>query len=311
MNSTYFDEIYHARTAYEHILGLEPYENTHPTLGKLIISAGIRLFGMNPFGWRFTGTLFGVLMLPILYHLFKAAVRLHVPLHGRHGALRLRLHALRADAHRDDRHLRRVLHLADVRRDTRFLQTDLMADGWKKILPPLFFKRPVHGLGVASKWTVAYGAVGLAVLFFGKLVFTYRALGLSSLSARKRDETQAAFWQRALKTCLWCCLFFILIPFSVYFAAFLPLTLLPHNRYDVLGRFSPTRRTCTITTRPCRRRTHLSRLGTSGRSTCGTSGTTATTTPTALAACARSRCSAARFSGGRACRRWCTPLSAP
>ena len=93
------------------------------------------------------------------------------------------------------------------------------------------------GLGVASKWTVAYGAVGLAVLFFGKLVFTYRALGLSSLSARKRDEAQAAFWQRALKTCLWCCLFFILIPFSVYFAAFLPLTLLPHNRYDVLGRF--------------------------------------------------------------------------
>lgn len=68
MNSTYFDEIYHARTAYEHILGLEPYENTHPTLGKLIISVGIRIFGMNPFGWRFMGTLFGVLMLPALYH---------------------------------------------------------------------------------------------------------------------------------------------------------------------------------------------------------------------------------------------------
>jgi hypothetical protein len=71
MNSTYFDEIYHARTAYEHILKLEPYENTHPTLGKLIISLGIRLFGMNPFGWRFMGALFGVLMLPVLYHLLK------------------------------------------------------------------------------------------------------------------------------------------------------------------------------------------------------------------------------------------------
>lgn len=70
-NSTYFDEIYHARTAYEHILGLEPYENTHPTLGKLIISLGIRIFGMNPFGWRFMGALFGVLMLPVLYHLLK------------------------------------------------------------------------------------------------------------------------------------------------------------------------------------------------------------------------------------------------
>ena len=70
-NSTYFDEIYHARTAYEHILQLEPYENTHPTLGKLIISVGIRIFGMNPFGWRFMGALFGVLMLPVLYHLLK------------------------------------------------------------------------------------------------------------------------------------------------------------------------------------------------------------------------------------------------
>ena len=64
-NSTYFDEIYHARTAYEHILGLEPYENTHPTLGKLIISLGIRLFGMNPFGWRFMGALFGLSLIHI------------------------------------------------------------------------------------------------------------------------------------------------------------------------------------------------------------------------------------------------------
>ena len=42
-NSSYFDEIYHARTAYEHILGLEPYENTHPPLGKHIISIGIQI----------------------------------------------------------------------------------------------------------------------------------------------------------------------------------------------------------------------------------------------------------------------------
>ena len=47
-----FDEIYHARTAYEHILGMKPYENSHPPLGKLFISLGILAFGMNPFGWR-------------------------------------------------------------------------------------------------------------------------------------------------------------------------------------------------------------------------------------------------------------------
>jgi len=67
LNSTYFDEIYHARTAYEFIHGLQVYEWSHPPLGKAIISLGITLFGMSPFGWRFAGTLFGVLMLPIMY----------------------------------------------------------------------------------------------------------------------------------------------------------------------------------------------------------------------------------------------------
>ena len=144
MNSTYFDEIYHARTAYEHILGLEPYENTHPPLGKLIISLGIRIFGMNPFGWRFMGTLFGVLMLPILYHLLKRLFGSTVPVHGRHGALRLRLHALRADAHRDDRHVRRVLHPAHVRRDAR-LPADRPDDGRVEKAPAAaLFQRPVQ-----------------------------------------------------------------------------------------------------------------------------------------------------------------------
>ena len=41
---------------------------THP--GKLIISLGIRIFGMNL--WLAVyGALFGVLMLPVLYHLLK------------------------------------------------------------------------------------------------------------------------------------------------------------------------------------------------------------------------------------------------
>ncbi len=62
-----FDEIYHARTAYEYIHLMEPYEWTHPPLGKLFISLGILLFGMNPFGWRIIGTIVGAAMIPIMY----------------------------------------------------------------------------------------------------------------------------------------------------------------------------------------------------------------------------------------------------
>ena len=67
MNSSYFDEIYHARTAWEQLHRVPAYEITHPPLGKTILGLGIALFGMTPFGWRFSGTLLGVLMLPILY----------------------------------------------------------------------------------------------------------------------------------------------------------------------------------------------------------------------------------------------------
>lgn len=52
-DQTIFDEIYHGRTAYEFLHGLPIYENTHPPLGKTLISVGIAVFGMNPFGWRF------------------------------------------------------------------------------------------------------------------------------------------------------------------------------------------------------------------------------------------------------------------
>ena len=71
LNGTYFDEIYHARTAYEMIHHLYCYENTHPPLGKAIMAVGILIFGMCPFGWRFMGTLFGVLMIPIIYNFAK------------------------------------------------------------------------------------------------------------------------------------------------------------------------------------------------------------------------------------------------
>ena len=66
MNSSYFDEIYHPRTALEHLNNIYPYEVSHPPLGKLILSVGIMIFGMVPFGLRFMWTLFGVLMLQVL-----------------------------------------------------------------------------------------------------------------------------------------------------------------------------------------------------------------------------------------------------
>src|SRR5947208_8821459 len=41
----YFDEVYHARTAFELLAEREPYEWTHPHLAKEIMALGILAFG--------------------------------------------------------------------------------------------------------------------------------------------------------------------------------------------------------------------------------------------------------------------------
>ena len=103
-----------------------------------------------------------------------------------------------------------------------FLKGDVGRDSWKRLLPPLLACGVFTGLGIAAKWTAAYGALGLAGLFFGKLAFTL-------WEARRRGEEVRPLVRKCLQLCAWCCLFFIVIPFGIYFAAFLPITTLSHN----------------------------------------------------------------------------------
>ncbi len=74
----YFDEMYFVRTAQEHLNLEEPYESTHPPLGKLIIALGILCCGMNPLGWRIVGVIAATVMIPIMFlfgkRMFKSAV---------------------------------------------------------------------------------------------------------------------------------------------------------------------------------------------------------------------------------------------
>ena len=225
-NSTYFDEIYHARTAYEHILGLEPYENTHPTLGKLIISLGIRLFGMNPFGWRFMGALFGVLMLPILYHLIKRLFGKTWLAAG--GTILVALDFMHFTQTRiatiDTYAVFFLLLMYDAM--LCFCQQDVRTAPMRKLLLPLFLCGAFTGLGIAAKWTAAYGAVGLAVLFFWRLWRAWRDCPA---------EERSGLGRRTAGLLLWCCLFFLVIPFGIYYAAFLPVLLLPGHDASLSG----------------------------------------------------------------------------
>ena len=197
LNSSYFDEIYHARTAWEHLNNVAPYEISHPPLGKIIIGIGISLFGMNPFGWRFSGTLFGVLMLPAMYVFLKK-------LFGSRQAAACGTVVFATD----------FMHFVQTRIATidtyavffillmyLGMAVFLMTDSLKALaLSGISF-----GLGCACKWTCVYAGAGLAVLWAGYWI-----------GHRKRG------FPAFVKNCLFCVGFFVVMPCLIYYLAYIP-----------------------------------------------------------------------------------------
>jgi dolichyl-phosphate-mannose--protein O-mannosyl transferase len=205
LNGTIFDEVYHARTGYEFIHHLTTYEWTHPPLGKIFIALGIKIFGMNPFGWRIPGTLFGIMMLPLFYVFSKRIFK--------------KTWVATATT---------ILFASDFMHftQTRIATIDVfvvlfiigmyyfmycyydephtdnsLKDNWKLLaLSGLFM-----GLAISCKWTGVYGAFGLAVIFF--------------ISLFKKDWNSKRF----MKTIVVCCLFFIIIPFIIYTLCYIPV----------------------------------------------------------------------------------------
>ena len=231
LNGMYFDELYHARTAYEHVNNLSPYENSHPPLGKLIIAIGILIFGMCPFGWRIMGTLFGIGMLPILYVFAKR-------LFGKteHAFTATFLFAFD------------FMHFTQTRIATidvfavffillmyyfmyEYMQMNFFTDGLKKTLRPLALSGIFFGLGCASKWICIYAGGGLAVLFFTSLATRWQEYRLVMSGKGTQDYRRPSqqermkvepFAHNVIMTLLWCCLFFVAIPLAIYMLSYLP-----------------------------------------------------------------------------------------
>ena len=244
MNSTYFDEIYHPRTAYEHLNNVYPYEVSHPPLGKLIISIGIAMFGMVPFGWRFMGTLFGVLMVPILYVFLKN-------LFGKTPVALCGAALFTFD----------FMHLVQTRIATidtygvffilvsyYFMYRWLAVPAGKKLrhyVLPLFLSGLFWGAGCASKWTVVYAGAGLALLWLLGMIFKAGDWHEAELAAQTqpvppevrlevteamfREEQPAwtpprvpSFTAHAWGTVGLSVVFFVVIPLMIYTASYFP-----------------------------------------------------------------------------------------
>ena len=219
-NGMIFDEIYHARTAYENIHNMSVYEWTHPPLGKLIIALGVLIFGMKPFGWRIMGALFGVAMVPLMYVFAKRIFK------------RTDFAFITAGLWAFD-----CMHFTQTRIATidvygvffillmfffmyEYVRQDYFAAPLKNKFRPLALSGVAFGLGCASKWIGCYAGAGLAVVLF------YHLLTALFEAYKGHDEGAAArrslFWKRLWATAGWCCLWFLLVPGLIYFASYFP-----------------------------------------------------------------------------------------
>ena len=213
--SMYFDEIYHGRTAYEQLNSYTIYETTHPPLGKTIISLGIALFGMNPFGWRCMGALRGVVMVWIIYLMAKQ-------LFGNVKTAWLTAFVFAFDfMHYTQTRIATVdsyvvlftmlMFLFMIRYAKIPLDENQYGQGFDLFMSGLFM-----GCAIAVKWNGAYAVSGLAIYFFVSLFIKYK-----DYVAAGNDKKDGV--KRALFTCMWCVVCFIVIPCAVYFASFAPV----------------------------------------------------------------------------------------
>lgn len=228
LNSTIFDEIYHARTAKEYIDGRYSYENTHPPLGKFFISLGIRAFGMNPFGWRIAGALFGIAMLPFLYVFGKRMMK--------KTWLTTAVTLLFAFD---------FMHFVQTRIATidvfitffvilmyffmyLYSQMSFYDTPLEKTFRPLALCGISMGLGCASKWTGVYAGLGLAVIFFAILYQRFREYQYAkthpdgSTNGISHNMIVKKFPAYTKKTILFCCLVFVVIPACIYTLSYIP-----------------------------------------------------------------------------------------
>lgn len=229
-NGTYFDEIYHARTAYEYIQGRYSYENTHPPLGKCFIALGMLIFGVCPFGWRIMGVLFGIAMLPFIY-LFAKRFFKETWIAG----IVTTLFAFD------------FMHFTQTRIATidvfvtffiiamyyfmyRYVTMSFYDKKLWKTWIPLGLSGICMGLGAASKWTGIYAGAGLGVVFFVSLYRRFREYQWAKNHVKGgtdgvlHQDIVDKFPKYTIKTLAFCVVFFIVIPVIIYVLSYLPFS---------------------------------------------------------------------------------------
>ena len=209
MNSTYFDEIYYARTAYEYLHGIPCYEWTHPPLGKLIMTIPIAIFGFSPFTYRLMANIFGILLIPIMYILAKRIFK------NRKWAILGGLLMMFDNFH--FAHTRIALidgfQIAFILLSVLFMKEYIDLDknsSFKKQAMYLLLSGTFIGCAIDTKWNALYVGLGLAITFF---IHLFKMYNVNVIKFCKKNITINRI-VNALGL-------FVFIPFVLYYLTFI------------------------------------------------------------------------------------------
>ncbi len=238
MNGSYFDEIYHTRNAYEIAESLPMYASVHPLFGTTLIALGIKLFGLNPFGWRIMGAIFGIFMVPLLYILAKMIFK--KTRYASMATLFLCLDFMHYTTSRIGT-LEPLSVFFILLMTTFMIKYTQMSFYTTKLSKTLFYLACcgiTMGIAISTKWTACYAAVGLAILFFSTLIKRYiefkQAKSVHERGPKELFITEN-FWKYTMITILWCCVFFVIIPIVIYFLAYIPCMIWKNQPWSIQG----------------------------------------------------------------------------
>ena len=225
-----FDEFHYVPAAKQFLQFSEPRNMEHPPLGKMIMAAGIAIGGDRPFGWRLMSTIFGSLTVVGLFLWALALFR------DEGLALWVAL-------------LTMVDQLVYVQARIGMLDTFMMGFlafalalfcwAWNPGLSRISLCRRLGGAGVlfalaaSCKWFAIVPWLTCWALILA--LFVIRGWHVTFAGSNEDDWYHSTLFQRI--TAWEVCVFFGFIPAVVYFATFVPYTMMARSPYHLWDLF--------------------------------------------------------------------------
>lgn len=231
----YFDEIYHARTGFEHLNGIEPYEISHPPLGKVIMSCSIKIFGMNPFGYRIVGAVLSALSVSVLYFIIR--ILFNKQFIAYIGSFLYSLDGIRLSMGRIATLEGMVgfFVLLSYLFMLIFIKNNFFLEKSYKVYLPLFFSGLTFSISASIKWTGIYAGLGLLILLCYYIIERGQEYFYYKKSVKPLDCKEISVYNNMKRKFLVNIICILLLAFFSFIVVYLAMYILSYLPYKVEG----------------------------------------------------------------------------